>query len=613
MSDLNELSKLWGDWTIKEQLGKGSFGSVFKAEKQEYGNTYVSAIKHLSIPPEGTDEDSLISDGIISSKEEVGAYYDNLRNQIINEINLCYALRGNTNIVSYEDHCIIPKKDKAGYDIYIRMEFLTPLPTYMRLHKFKEEDVIQLGKEICEALMVLENHHIIHRDIKPANIFVNSMGVYKLGDFGESKVLSNTSVGMTVRGTYAYMSPEISKGSNANITADIYSLGIVLYRLLNENKAPFVPLDKPTSSQMLEEANIRRFKGERLPLPKFSESRGLTSIIMKACEYNPGDRWQSPKEMKKAFESLENESAGAFQQIVGQYYGAQGAVTSTNLYQNQSLYFNQNSYAGMNPYSIQPQYNSQNQYNTAYRNTYPSVQTQQATVNNTYYPQQTSAYSTVNSTYTAPAAASPVYNTAAASYQNTSNKTDNLADPPKRSQSKVNVGLIVSLSIVFVIIIATLIVIANLTMNNRGSIFDEYYEYSNYSSDYSYSYSSYSNSRDESSYYGSSSYESSGYGYSSEPSESSLYTGVWTMYRSYNDTATGEVLYIYSNHTMDFYADGKLLYVGTWSVDLSGVLKFEFKEDGKDYYLEYKLKDDKIFSYDSEDPTNLSSFYGIKS
>lgn len=305
MSDIMSFSPLWGEWHIKDLIGKGSFGAVYKAEKTEYGNTYTSAVKHISIPNESMNAESLISEGVVSDEKSVLVYYDAVRDKMIKEINFCYALRGNTNIVSYEDHCIIPKKDGVGYDIFIRMEHLTALPKYMREHEFGEKQVIQLGIDICSALEVLDKHNIIHRDIKPANIFVNSVGVYKLGDFGESKVLSNTNVGMTVRGTYTYMSPEISMGRSADITADIYSLGIVMYRLLNGNKPPFVPVDmSAVDSQTVEAANIRRFRGEKLPLPQFCADKGLAAVIMKACEFSPADRWKKPIQMKKALEAL---------------------------------------------------------------------------------------------------------------------------------------------------------------------------------------------------------------------------------------------------------------------------------------------------------------------
>lgn len=300
-----DFSPLWGEWYLKELLGKGTYGAVYRAEKTEYDNTYIAAVKHITIPGENMSPQTLIDEGIVSDEKSVSLYYDTIRNEIIKEINFCYTLKGHTNIVSYEDHCIIPRMDGTGYEIFIRMEYLSALTQYVREHSFYEKDVIQVGIDICSALEILDRHHMIHRDIKPANIFVSDLGIYKLGDFGESKVLSGSSSGMTVRGTYNYMSPEISKGHNANITADIYSLGIVMYRLLNGNKGPFLPHNvKTISSEIQEEANIRRFKGEPIPAPAYCKNPYLAQIVLKACAFRPEDRFQTPKEMRKALEDL---------------------------------------------------------------------------------------------------------------------------------------------------------------------------------------------------------------------------------------------------------------------------------------------------------------------
>lgn len=334
MSDIMSFSPLWGEWYIKQLIGKGSFGAVYKAEKNEYGNLYYSAIKHISIPPENVTKETLIEDGIATDERTYSIYCDKLRDQIIKEINFCYTLRGNTNIVSYEDHCIIPKKNGVGYDIFIRMELLDGLTKYQSTHPMTERAVAKLGIDLCDALTVLNRNHMIHRDIKPANIFVNSHGVFKLGDFGESKVLSNSSLGMTIRGTYAYMSPEISKGEPANITADIYSLGIVMYRLLNGNRAPFLPVTgQPVDSAASENANVRRFRGEPFPPPAFCRDSALSGIIMRACAFNRQDRWQSPYEMKKALTAvLEGRNPNDSPTVSPQYSGVYNRPAQGQMY-----------------------------------------------------------------------------------------------------------------------------------------------------------------------------------------------------------------------------------------------------------------------------------------
>ena len=145
MSDAMSFSPLWGEWYLKELIGKGTFGAVYRAEKTEYGNTYTSAVKHIAVSKDNINTESLIAEGIIPDESALGAYYDSVRDRMISEINFCYALRGNTNIVSYEDHCIIEKPDDIGYDIFIRMEFLTSFFDHFEEHECTEEEVLKLG------------------------------------------------------------------------------------------------------------------------------------------------------------------------------------------------------------------------------------------------------------------------------------------------------------------------------------------------------------------------------------------------------------------------------------------------------------------------------------
>ena len=89
---------------------------------------------------------------------------------------------------------------------------------------------------------------MIHRDIKPQNIFITSKGDYKLGDFGVARTMEKTMSGMSKKGTYNYMAPEVYHRVNTGLVSDQYSLGLVLYWLLNEKRMPFLPLPPRSST-----------------------------------------------------------------------------------------------------------------------------------------------------------------------------------------------------------------------------------------------------------------------------------------------------------------------------------------------------------------------------
>ena len=304
--NVQRFSPMWGNWYLGERIGKGAYGSVYKAVKQEYGNQYISAVKHISIPQKGVTAEAIIAGGFADNYEDVYRHYDFLRDKMVQEINFCYELRGHTNIVSYEDSYIVPKSPEKGYDIFIRMEMLQSLKSYSFQHRLNEIDIIKLGIDICEALQILALRNMVHRDIKPGNIFISNDGNFKLGDFGEAQILISNTENMAVAGTFPYMAPEVYRSENADITSDLYSLGMVMYRLLNNNRPPFVDNDRIPIREAEKISNDIRFKGAKMTAPRQCYNKTLSSIILRACEFDKNNRWQTPYEMKNALIAVKN-------------------------------------------------------------------------------------------------------------------------------------------------------------------------------------------------------------------------------------------------------------------------------------------------------------------
>mgnify|MGYP000165707012 CR=1 FL=1 len=288
---------LFGAWYITEQIGEGSYGSVYVIERHELGQTYRSALKAITVPGSRDEIKSAMSDGM--NVEDVAGYYKNVADNIISEVVLMSKLKGNSHIVSYEDHMIIEHEDNIGWDILIRMELLTPLIEITADKQLDETQVIKLGADLCKALDLCSRYDIIHRDIKPENIFVSANGDYKIGDFGVAKTIEKTRTGLSRKGTYLYMAPEVYEGGAYGATADIYSLGIVMYKLLNRNRLPFMPeYPEPITPADKELALYRRFKGEAVSKPRNGSGK-LKQIVLKACAYKPEDRYGSAKEMHR--------------------------------------------------------------------------------------------------------------------------------------------------------------------------------------------------------------------------------------------------------------------------------------------------------------------------
>ena len=303
-----EIGQKWKGWTIEECLGKGSFGTVYRITREEFGYSYESALKVIRIPHDDVEVATIRNEGM--SEDSVTSYFYDMVQDIASEFALMSQMRGNSNIVSYEDHAVVKLEDRFGWEIYLRMELLTPLFDYLKDNVMSERDVAQLGIDICKALEICEQNNIIHRDIKPDNIFHSKQGTYKLGDFGIARKLEKATVGMSRKGTYSYMAPEVYKDQPYNHTVDIYSLGIVLYRFMNNNRGPFQPpYPEPISYAENEMANTMRLTGDRIPAP-CNACKQFSDIILRACSYKPEDRYQSAHDMRTDLESLQYEDDG---------------------------------------------------------------------------------------------------------------------------------------------------------------------------------------------------------------------------------------------------------------------------------------------------------------
>ena len=293
----------FGSWHIKRFIGAGSYGKVFEIERRDFDMVFTGALKAITIPADKSEYEQVLEAGM--DREGASTYFRDYVQELNREIALMSRLKGHSNIVSYEDHQIIPHEDGIGWDILIRMELLRPINDALRQNKsFTRAEVIRLGTDLCRALEVCGQYNIIHRDIKPANIFISDTGDYKLGDFGVARIASASTGASTRAGTVNYMAPEVFRGEKYTANVDIYSLGLVMYQLLNANRMPFYPpYPQPITFSAAEQARARRLAGEALPLPSGAQD-ALGQLVCKACAPDPAQRFASPLALRKALEAL---------------------------------------------------------------------------------------------------------------------------------------------------------------------------------------------------------------------------------------------------------------------------------------------------------------------
>ncbi len=187
---------------------------------------------------------------------------------------------------------------------YIVMELVNgnTLRDYLnKMQGFMKEDaILNIGLQISSALTQAHQNDIVHRDIKSQNILINENGSVKVADFGIARAATTATIVNTkeVIGSVHYASPEQARGGIVDARSDIYSLGILLYELATKT-LPFEG-DSPVTIA------LKQIKDE-MPNPQMINSEiseGLASIIHKATEKMPNDRYQSILELIEDLKTL---------------------------------------------------------------------------------------------------------------------------------------------------------------------------------------------------------------------------------------------------------------------------------------------------------------------
>ncbi len=256
-----------GKYRIVDQLGRGGTGIVYKAVDESLGREV--AIKVLN--PDLADSD------VIKRFQVEATALAKLNHPGIATIHELF--RSETDLLMVME--------------LLRGETLEKLAT--RSGPMPIESAVYLVDQLLSALAHAHRAGVVHRDIKPANVMVTAEGGIKIMDFGIARVRDaehTTSRGRLV-GTPAYMPPEQVLGESIDERSDLYSVGVVFYRLI----AGALPFESDTSIGMLQ----RQISEPPVPLRAHRElPEWCETIVQRALAKAPAERFQSAQEFRKA-------------------------------------------------------------------------------------------------------------------------------------------------------------------------------------------------------------------------------------------------------------------------------------------------------------------------
>lgn len=258
-----------------ELLGNGGSASVYKIRDDNLSIEYA-----LKVDKQGFDA--------IDTSE-----FNEIKSDFIKEIKACNEAAVISKYVArILDYAVVPRMNNrnkiVGYYVFMVMDKMESLADNLNKYLGDERAVLKIADNILQALEACKRKNIVHRDIKPGNILVSRRDgkeEFLLSDFGVSKFISNGSYAYTQVSSGFYTAPE----PNKSFAADIYSLGITMYVLMNNGLPPFAGRKRDDVSEQL-------MRDIKKPSPK-NASDGLSEIILKACEFKVINRYKSAEEM----------------------------------------------------------------------------------------------------------------------------------------------------------------------------------------------------------------------------------------------------------------------------------------------------------------------------
>jgi formylglycine-generating enzyme required for sulfatase activity len=259
-------SKRLGRFELLEMVGEGAYGTVWKA-----WDTELERVVAVKVPR----REHLTPEDVERFRREARAA----------------ARLAHPHIVSVHE---VGSQDGQSYIVSDFVEGAS-LQDWIQIHEPTHAEAAELVAQLAEALHHAHERGVVHRDVKPGNVLIDRQGQPRVTDFG----LAKQDVGDTllthegrVLGTPAYMSPEQARGEGhfADARSDLYSLGVILFRMLT-GALPFRGGKQVVVMQILDEPppRPRRLKRE---IP-----RDLETITLKCLEKSPQRRYQTGQEL----------------------------------------------------------------------------------------------------------------------------------------------------------------------------------------------------------------------------------------------------------------------------------------------------------------------------
>lgn len=292
MSEPRIISPLLDGFALGNSMSYHSGVNCYPAMRADSDERYI--VKTISIPASQTQLEALLLTGAYPDATAAREYFKELTQGIRSEVETLDKLAAQRGFLPFMGYQVVPLEEGVGFEFYLISPYRQSLERFLKRSPMTHLSAVNMGIDLCAALAVCREAGYLYVDLKPSNIFLSGGQEYHIGDLGFVSMDSLKYASLPDRCRSNWTAPEVADAyATLNTTMDTYALGLILYQVYNNGLLPF---DSEQSRQALMQ---QLAAGEPMPAPVYADYE-MAQIILKACAYDPADRWQDPAEMGHA-------------------------------------------------------------------------------------------------------------------------------------------------------------------------------------------------------------------------------------------------------------------------------------------------------------------------
>lgn len=291
-----DIQRILPDWTLSYTISEKDNEKLYMAEKTSGDTTKYSAIRAIWIPGNNAEAEEMKGK---MSEDEYRRYVSGLVKKQKQDFNFLRGFCSKPGIACLRELYDISNSDDTAYLLVARYDYIQPLREYIAENGLTVGAAVKLGIDVCRGLEQLKKLDYKHLNLTPDCIFFDGKGKFRIDGIDTDAIEQKITLDKNDSQQMKFYPPEIDFTKYISYNVDLYSLGLILYMLLNDGKLPF-------EKEMGLDAAIRqRLSGTKIPSPAYNAGR-LNEIILKSCAFDPKKRYATPYMMRLALEEVYN-------------------------------------------------------------------------------------------------------------------------------------------------------------------------------------------------------------------------------------------------------------------------------------------------------------------